>query len=132
MSAARGCHGPGCARTLTGRQRLYCSDRCRRVARRTGRKREAPEFEQAAVRIIAALARRCVTTPDAEVLGVLLTIAAAAELAAAEAIDLLREHGFSWADLAAGTGISRQGLSQWRKRRPDQPTVNEPFTRAGG
>ena len=42
-------------------------------------------------------------------------IRAAAEHAVAAAIDGLRAKGFSWAEIAAETGLSRQGLAQWRQ-----------------
>ena len=45
-------------------------------------------------------------------------VRAEADRAAADAIDRLRAKGFSWAELSAETGLSRQGLAQWRGRRP--------------
>ena len=77
--------------------------------------------------MIATLARRVGGSDIAE-FGALWEVRAAAEQAAVDAIDGLRGKGFSWAELAAETGMTRQGMSQWRKHRPPPSAVNPGFT----
>ncbi|MDR3033904.1 MAG: hypothetical protein LBV78_12500 [Kitasatospora sp.] len=102
---------------LPSGRRRFCSDLCRVRGQRSERRYDTGEFGQAAVRMIAALANR-VGASDAAELGALWEVRAAADRAAAEAIDRLRAQGFSWYALAAEVGVSRQALTKWRARRP--------------
>ena len=84
---------------------------CRRRGQRAERRYDDGQIGEAVIRLIEALARR------GEFASV-WQIRAAADRIAADAIDRLRAEGSSWAELAAHTGLSRQGLAQWRGRRP--------------
>jgi hypothetical protein len=47
VPSADRCKGPGCSNELTGRQRLFCSPRCKkRYYRRLGRERDEPERDE--------------------------------------------------------------------------------------
>jgi len=107
----RACEAPGCGRTLPSGRRRFCSDVCRRRGQRAERRYDDGQIGEAVIRLIEALARR------GEFASV-WQIRAAADRIAADAIDRLRAEGASWAELAAETGLSRQGLAQWRGRRP--------------
>jgi hypothetical protein len=63
-------------------------------------------------------------TSDLDEFAMLWEVRAEADQACADAIDRLRAKGLSWGLLAMNTGLTRQGLSQWHKRRPVQPGVN--------
>jgi hypothetical protein len=67
-------------------------------------------------RMVRALARKVDGDPAdfREMWGMLGDI----EQGVTAAIDGLRARGFSWADIAAEVGMTKQGMSQWRKRRP--------------
>lgn len=80
------------------------------------------------IRMIRSLTRR-VGAADIDTFGALWDVQTAADNACVEAIDELRGRGYSWADLAAQVGMTKQGMSQWHKRRVGQAAVNEPFTR---
>ncbi len=107
----RTCQAPGCCRILPPSRRRFCSDVCRRRGQRAERRYDDGQIGEAVIRLIEALARR------GEFASV-WQIRAAADRIAADAIDRLRAEGSSWAELAAHTGLSRQGLAQWRGRRP--------------
>jgi hypothetical protein len=62
--------------------------------------------------------------PEAGTFGRLWREHQSSERTLAETIDELRAKGFTFADLAAEIGASRQAISQWRKRR----SVNVVFT----
>ena len=104
---------------------------CRLRGQRAERVTENGEFGKAAIRMIATLARRVGGSDIAE-FGALWEVRAAAEQAAADAIDGLRGKGFSWAELADQAGVTRQAMSQWRKRREAPPGVNTSFTKVSG
>lgn len=78
------------------------------------------------VRMIRSLARR-VSASDLAAFGALWELRDEADRACTETIDGLRAEGFSWAEIAAQAGLSRQGLTQWRQRRPAQPEGNDPL-----
>jgi hypothetical protein len=94
---------------------------------RAERVTETSDFGRAAIRMIRAMARRTGAS-DIATFGLMWELVTEAERAAVDAIDSLRDQGFSWADLADEIGVTKQGLSQWRKRRPG---VNDPFTDDG-
>jgi transposase-like protein len=68
---------------------------------------------------------------DVDELGTLWRVRAAADQAVTDAIDRLHAKGYSWAEMAGQTGVSRQSLYEWRQRRPGQPGVRETMTRDG-
>ena len=68
---------------------------------------------------------------DVDELGTLWRVRAAADAAVTDAIDRLHAKGYSWAEMAAQTGVSRQSLYEWRQRRPPRPGVRETLTRDG-
>jgi hypothetical protein len=78
------------------------------------------------VRMIGTMARR-VGGSDIAAFGALWEVRAAADRACVAAIDGLRVKGFSWAEIAAEAGQTRQGLTQWRKRRDAQSEGNDPL-----
>lgn len=121
--SGRACEAPGCGRVLPSGRRRFCCDLCRVRGQRAERRTETGEFGQAVVRMIRVMARR-VGASDIAAFGALWEVRAVVDRACATAIDQLRDEGFSWDALAAETGVSRQALSQWRKRRPVQPGVN--------
>ncbi len=67
---------------------------------------------------------------DIAAFAALWEVRAAADRACAAAIDGLRAKGFSWAEIAAEAGQTRQGLTQWRQRRPAQSEGNDPLREA--
>ena len=69
-------------------------------------------------RIVRAHGRR-VATGDIEALADLMRLAADIETAIREAVIGLRDFGYSWADIAARLGITRQAAQQrWGGERP--------------
>jgi hypothetical protein len=78
------------------------------------------------VRMIENMARR-VGGSDIAAFGALWEVRVAADRACVAAIDGLRAKGFSWAEIAAEAGQSRQGLAQWRGRRDARSGVNDPL-----
>jgi hypothetical protein len=94
---------------------------------RAERRTETGEFGAMVVRMIAAMAHR-VGASDIDEFGALWEVRIEANRAAAAAIDELRAKGFSWAQIAAEAGVSRQALCQWRKRRPGSSGCNDPLT----
>jgi hypothetical protein len=78
---------------------------------------ENDDFARFAVRIIRAHGRRIA---EGDVEGLVELLALSEELAAATqvAVDGLRSHGFSWGEIAARLGTSRQATQQrWAKDR---------------
>jgi hypothetical protein len=126
----RTCESPGCGRTLTGRQRRFCSELCRVRGQRAERRTETGEFGQMVVRMIGTMARR-VGGSDIAAFGALWEVRSAADRACVAAIDGLRAKGFSWAEIAAEAGQTRQGLTQWRQRRSAQSEGNDPLREVG-
>jgi hypothetical protein len=59
--------------------------------------------------------------------GLMWEIMHEAEHAVTASIDGLRAKGFSWSEIAAEAGQTRQGLTQWRKRRPARSEGNDPL-----
>jgi hypothetical protein len=83
-------------------------------ARRRTRRREDvenPEFAAFGRRIIRAHGRR-VAAGDVEGLAELLALAAEVEQATQAAVDGLRGHGYSWAEIARRLGLTRQAAQQ--------------------
>ncbi len=115
--SGRPCEAPGCGRTLPPGRRRFCSDLCRVRGQRAERRMDPGEFGQAVIRMIRAIPRRAGDSDLVE-FAMLWEVRAEADRAAADAIDRLRAKGFSWAELSAETGLTRQGLAQWRERRP--------------
>jgi predicted nucleic acid-binding Zn ribbon protein len=110
----RRCHQ--CAGPLPPRRRRFCSDDCRRRGQRAERVTETGDFGAAAVRMIRTMASRVGASDIAE-FGAMWEVMTEAEHAVTEAIDDLRVSGFSWAEIGAEVGWSKQRLSQWRQRR---------------
>ena len=78
------------------------------------RRRDVVENDEYAAfvrRIIRAYARR-VATGDVEALADMVALAAVLDDAITEAVTGLRAHGYSWADIAARLGITRQAAHQ--------------------
>jgi hypothetical protein len=73
--------------------------------------------------MIRTMAAR-VGASDIAAFAALWEVRAATDQACTAAIDGLRAQGFSWAEIAAEAGQTRQGLTQWRKRRPAQSEGN--------
>ena len=124
--SGRACEAPGCGRGLEPRQRRFCSGICRRRGQRAERVTETGDFGRAALRMIRAMAGRVGASDIAE-FGLMWEIMHEAEHAVTAAIDELRAGGFTWAEIAAETGQTRQGLTQWRQRRPAQSEGNDPL-----
>ena len=124
--SGRACEAPGCGLPLPPGRRRFCSELCRVRGQRAERRYEPGEFGAAAVRMVAALARR-VGASDAEAFTALWELRGEADRACAAAIDQLRAEGFTWSALGAAAGLSGPGLCQWRKRRPPQPGLNGSF-----
>jgi hypothetical protein len=68
---------------------------------------ENSEFDAFARRIVRAYSRR-VAAGDVEALVALRQLASTVETATADAVQGLRQFGYSWADIAARLGVSRQ------------------------
>ncbi len=109
------CHGP-----LPPRRRRFCSDLCRIRGQRAERHAETGEFGRAAIRMIRAMAKRVGASDIAE-FGAMWEVMTEAEAAVTAAIDDLRAAGFSWAEIGAKVGWSRQRLTQRRQRREEVP-----------
>ena len=74
--------------------------------------------------MVRAMAGRVGASDIAE-FGLMWEIMHEAEHAVTASIDGLRAQGFTWAEIAAETGQTRQGLTQWRQRRPAQSEGND-------
>ena len=120
------CEGPGCANALPPRRRRFCSDLCRVRGHRAERTRDSGEWSKGLLRQVASVGRRAAA--DAAEFAVLWEVRAEADAACTLALDGLRDHGHSWAELAALTNVTRQALQQWRSRRPAQPGSNDSLT----
>jgi hypothetical protein len=78
------------------------------------RRRDAVENDEYAAftrRIIRAYARR-VASGDVEALTDMVTLSSVLDDAIGQAVTDLRKHGYSWADIAARLGITRQAAQQ--------------------
>jgi hypothetical protein len=124
MITVKTCAAPGCDLPLPAGRRRFCSDDCRRAGRRAERVREPDEFAAMTRRMVRALARRAGDADPAQFREVWAMLAEA-EAAVTASVDSLRAKGFSWAEIAAEVGVTRQGMSQWRKRRPGGDAVND-------
>lgn len=76
------------------------------------RPRETPDYAAMVRRIIAAHGRRCAASDPID-LRELDDLHTAVDAALAVAVRGLRGLGFSWAEIAAGLGVSRQ--SAWER-----------------
>lgn len=72
--------------------------------------------------MIRAVGQRAAYNPDE--FAALWDLRRAADDALVTAIDGLRAHGYPWEFLAELSGVTRQGLAQWRARR-DEPDRND-------
>ncbi len=72
---------------------------------------ENDEYAAFARRIIRAYARR-VATGDVEALTDMIALSTVLDQAIADAVTGLRSHGYSWAEIAARLGISKQAAQQ--------------------
>jgi hypothetical protein len=114
---------PGCDQCgagLPSRRRRFCSDLCRRRGQKAERVTETSEFGRAAIRMIRTMARR-VGASDIAQFGAMWEVMTEAEAAVIGTIDDLRASGFSWAEIGAEVGWSKQRLQQWRQRRGEFP-----------
>ena len=78
------------------------------------RRRDAVENDEYAAfvrRIVRAYARR-VASGDVEALTAMVALSTLLDDAITEAVAGLRAHGYSWADIAARLGITRQAAQQ--------------------
>lgn len=78
------------------------------------RRRDVVENDEYAAfvrRILRAYTRR-VATGDVEALTDMVALSSVLDEAIAQAVTGLRAHGYSWADIAARLGISRQAAQQ--------------------
>jgi hypothetical protein len=105
-----------CGDPLPGRRRRFCSDLCRRRGQRAERVTETGEFGRAAIRMIRTMARRVGASDIAE-FGAMWEVMEESERAVIKTVDDLRAAGFSWAEIAAEIGWTKQRLQQWRQRR---------------
>jgi hypothetical protein len=78
---------------------------------------ENREFDAFARRILRAYARR-VADGDIEALPALRDLASTVDIALQDAVTGLRQFGYSWAEIAARLGVTRQAV-QMRWGRPD-------------
>ena len=81
------------------------------TAKRRWRVVENDEYAAFARRVLAAYSRR-VASGDIEAITGMAAIAAEMDTAIRDAITGLRARGYSWADIAARLGITRQGAQQ--------------------
>jgi hypothetical protein len=72
---------------------------------------ENPAYAPFSRRVIAAAGRR-VAAGDAEALPELLALATAVEEAIGQAVPGLRDVGYSWTEIAAPLGVTRQAAHQ--------------------
>jgi len=84
----------------------------RLTAKRPRRITENDEYAAFLRRVIAAYSRR-IAAGDIDALGGMATLAADVENATRQAVAGLRDrHGYSWADIAARLGVTRQAAQQ--------------------
>jgi len=82
---------------------------------------ENPEYAAFVRRVLRAYSRR-VAAGDIEALRGLVTLAGDVETAIRTAVIGLREHHYSWAEIAARLGITRQTAHErWGRRGGDTP-----------
>lgn len=79
--------------------------------KRAGRVTETSEFAAFARRIVRAYARR-VGDGDVEALPELLALSAEVDAAIVKSVAGLREAGYSWSEIAARLGTTRQAAQQ--------------------
>jgi hypothetical protein len=126
----RVCQAPRCGQALPPDRRRFCSDLCRRRGQRAERITETGDFGQAAIRLIRAMARR-VGASDLAEFALMWEIMREAEHAITTAIDELRAKGFTWVEIAAEIGVTRQTMHQWHGRRAGRSAVNTRLTANG-
>lgn len=86
---------------------------------------ENKEFAAFARRIVRAFSRR-VAQGDVEALTDLLAFAKDLDTAIQDAVDGLREFGYSWAEIADRAGTKRQtAFERWGSKRPSSATDGE-------
>lgn len=112
------CAAPDCGRALPPGRRRFCSDLCRVRGRRRERQYDADEFGSMIARMIRNLSGR-VGAADIDSFGALWRVRSTADEECAEAIDGLRQAGYSWRAIGDAAGQSGQGIGQWRRRRHD-------------
>jgi len=78
---------------------------------RAGRVVENDEYAAFARRVLRAYARR-VATGDVEALTLMLGLSAEIDTAIGQAVSGLREFGYSWAEIGARLGVTRQAAWQ--------------------
>ncbi len=105
-----------CGGPLPDDRRRFCSDQCRHRRYRAERTIETAEFGRFAIYMIRSLARR-IGGSDIAQFGALWDVMSEAERAVTDAITGLRSAGFTWEELGAEIGVSRQAVQQWHKRR---------------
>ncbi len=110
------CAAPGCGNHLPPRRRRFCCDLCRIRGQRAENRTENGDFGRAAIRMIRAMARR-VGAADIAEFGAMWEVMTEAERAVTDTIDGLQKSGYSWSQIGAEIGWSKQRLSQWRQRR---------------
>jgi hypothetical protein len=85
--------------------------KARLTPKRTRRQVENDEYAAFVRRVLRAYSRR-VGDGDVEALVLLVGLAEEIDAAMAEAVKGLRAHGYSWAEIGARLGISRQAAQQ--------------------
>jgi hypothetical protein len=107
-----------CGAPLPSGRRRFCSPVCQRRGIAAERKAgtETADVGKFVIDMIRSLARRVGGSDIAE-FGALWEVQAAAERAVTGAITDLRSAGFTWEELGAEIGVSRQAAQQWHKRR---------------
>jgi hypothetical protein len=99
------------ALTANGRTTSRGTERPQRTTKRRRTPVENTEYAAFAVRIIRAHARR-IADGDVEGLAELVDLARELDTATQTAVDGLRAYGYSWADIAARLGTTRQAAHQ--------------------
>ena len=84
---------------------------------RAGRVTENDEYAAFARRVLRAYARR-IADGDVEALTLMLGLSAEIDTAIAEAVTGLRAAGYSWAEIGARLGVTRQAAQQRWGARP--------------
>ena len=115
------CEAPSCVEVVPIGRRRFCSDLCRIRGQRAEHGTRTGEFGRAAIRMIRAMARRVGASDIAE-LGLMWQIMGEADAAVYASIGRLRAERpgskpFSWPEIAAELGVSRQAVAQWYGRR---------------
>ena len=115
------CEAPSCVEVVPIGRRRFCSDLCAIRGRKAERVVEAGDFGRGAIRMIRAMARRVGANDIAE-FGLMWQLMGEAEAAVMASIEQLRAERpgskpFSWPEIAAEVGVSRQAVAQWYGRR---------------